>query len=185
MKERIIPEYCVNITRLLPAGESVELSIDEDALAYIAPEIGVETVSRLAVTLNMKPWRKNGCIITGKFNGEVKQTCVATLEPMLNKLKGEFERYFLLENDMQRPEPDIIDGEMILNPDQDDFPDLISGEKINLWEIVVEELNLQIDLFPRSIEATPGLEESKTQETIQQTHTPFSDLKTLITEKKS
>jgi len=185
MSEYQIPEYWTNITRLKPAGEEVALSVDPDILAMIATAIGVEGVTKLDVVLNLKPWHKDGAVVRGNFKCDVVQTCVATLEAMDNHMHADFERYFIADRGGRNPEPEIVDGELILDPVEDDFPDIISGEKINLWEIVIEELNLQVDPFPRSIEAVPGLEASEDGSNQEPTQNPFANLKTLITEKKS
>jgi len=185
MSEHAIPEYWVNITRLLPAGEVVSLSVDADILALLTPAVGVDAFHAFEVKLALKPWRKDGAVIKGAFKGEVEQTCVAMLEPMKNSIQADFERYFIPDHGGRNPKPDIVDGEMILDPVEDNFPDIVSGEKINLWEIVIEEINLEIDPFPRSVDAMPGLDASEDQEEQEPTQNPFADLKALITEKKS
>ncbi len=185
MPEYAIPEYWVNITRLLKAGEQVELSTDEDMLKSLASVIGVEAITDLNTSLYLKPWRKNGALIKGTFKGKVEQTCVATLDKMHNEINGSFERYFIPDHDKHNAKPDIVDGEMILDPLEDDFPDIVNGEKINLWEILIEELNLEVDPFPRSIDAVPGLDASEEAAEPEEKQNPFANLKTLITEKKS
>lgn len=185
MSDYAIPEYWVNITRLLPAGEDVTLSVDTDILAMVKTAVGVDAFDVLDVRLQLMPWRKNGAVIKGTFKGEVTQTCVATLESMKNNIQGDFERFFIPDHGSRNPKPDIVDGEMILDPVEDDFPDIVSGEKINLWEIVIEEINLEIDPFPRSVDAVPGLDASEEARDEEPKQNPFADLKTLITEKKS
>ncbi|KAG1700455.1 Phosphate acyltransferase [Nymphon striatum] len=51
--------------------------------------------------------------------------------------------------------PEIVDGEMILDPEAADLPDIIVGDSINLWDILIEELILVINPFPRADSAEP------------------------------
>ena len=65
---------------------------------------------------------------------------------------------------------------------------IFENGKIDIWSILAEELNLAIDPFPRSEQAQSITEEPLTEneemDVDDDTHRPFSDLKSLITEKK-
>ncbi len=183
-----LPQSLVSMSKPPSAGENIKLHIDKAALEIVACECGVTQISHLEAKFRVKRWRKHGIALYGEFDIKLEQECVASLEPITSSLKNTIERQFLPLSDSDYKKPEIIDGEMILDPEVDDIPDIIEGDEINLWEVLIEELILVIDPFPRAEDY-----QSKTvyevaqsdQETNEPTHKPFSDLKALISEKKT
>jgi hypothetical protein len=73
----------------------------------------------------------------------MEQTCVVTLEPLLNDVAATFKVDYWPETDM--PEPS--GGEVDFNEDTDLEP--IAGGRIEVGRIVFQALAGAIDLFPR------------------------------------
>lgn len=183
-----VPQYLINISNLPPAGEAIVLSADEKILDTVSQECGVTHVSHLNTKFRVKRWRKHGVTIYGDFDIKLEQECVASLGPVFSNLKNTFERRFLPQRDSDYKMPEVIDGEMILDPEADDIPDIIEGDAIDLWEVLIEELILVIDPFPRLENYQSEMlneEVEPIEETKEPTHKPFSNLKALITEKKT
>ncbi len=180
-------DFPISISNLPSASEKVALPVNEETSKLAAEACGVVAFKNLEAIFRFKRWRKHGVSIICDFSTQVEQECIATLEPVISRLKDRFERQFLPESSSDYKMPEIIDGEMILDPEAD-FPDILESDVINLWDTLIEELILVIDPFPR----VDGIEEKNTIETeetlditSEPTHRPFSDLKALITEKKS
>jgi len=179
--------FIVNIHNLPAPGESIFLSPDADELKRLATECAVTSIANLDVTFRLKRWRKNGVIVSGDVIADVEQECIKTLDPVYSRLVEHFERQLLPKGSADYKMPEIIDGEMVLDPEANDIPDELEGNEISLWDILVEEMILAIDPFPRSdtdideIASEPDIAPDLDEEP---THRPFSDLKTLITEKK-
>lgn len=179
--------FPVSISKLPPASDKMSLPVDEQSCAKVAEACGVLSFSKLDAKFRFKRWRKHGVMVSCDFSAEVEQQCISTLEPINTRLNESFERQFLPEHSSDYKMPEIIDGEMILDPEAD-LPDIIEGDTINLWDILIEELILVIDPFPRAADAEEenGFElEPAVNDVSEPTHKPFSDLKALITEKKS
>jgi uncharacterized metal-binding protein YceD (DUF177 family) len=84
-------------------------------------------------------WHGEGVKVAGRFDAEVEQVCVVTLDPFPATVSDTIERYFLPNARAAEPEADI-----------DSFADGV----IELGEVVVESLSLALDPYPRK----PGAE---------------------------
>lgn len=181
-------EFPISISRLPAPSETLTLPISHAANEAAALACDVIAFTNLQASFRFKRWRKHGAIVFCKFSAQVEQECIATLEPVFGRVEDHIERQFLPEHSSDYKMPEIIDGEMILDPEAADLPDIIEGDSINIWDILIEELILVINPFPRadSVEQkTENLEMEPSNPTSEPTHRPFSNLKTLITEKKS
>lgn len=179
-----LPEHWIDITRLPKNGDIVRMEADEKQRTRIAGATGVDAISSLVVKIRASHWGKEGAIVAGSASCLVTQSCVVTLDPVENRVSSDFSRKFVPEISRHNGQPEIIDGEMVLDPEDDDYPDVVSGNRINLWEVVVEELNLVIDPYPRSEGAESGDLEEPEHGSKEHAHNPFSELKALITKKK-
>ena len=149
------------VTRRIIAGEDVR-----DGLAR---RFGLDGLDGLEAEIEAAPWL-DGARLRGRFDAVVRQTCGVTLEPLESKLEGDFDLKMLPAGSPNAPaEPE----ESVLDPEAEDPPDLIEGEEIDLGALVVEQLALEIDPFPRKpgVEFAPGPEERPSS--------PFAVLKDL------
>lgn len=183
-----LPNYPISISKLPSPSDVLQLPFDKMILSTLADECGVISLNNFHTKFRLKRYRKHGVTIYGEFSVEVEQECVVTLDPIFSKINESFERQFLPQKDSEYKMPEIIDGEMVLDPEADDIPDIIEGHEINLWDVLSEALILVIDPFPRSqgISEKTDNEVDKSPEIEKEpTHKPFSDLKALITKKNS
>ncbi len=88
--------------------------------------------------------------ISGHILAELAQSCVVTLEPVPAGIDAEFERLF------SRDVPEIAEGEVEVAI-EDDQPEPLPGDAIDLGELVAEELALALDPYPRSPAADQAL----------------------------
>lgn len=150
-----------------------EVASDRERAA-IAEALGLLELRRLEAEMEIE--RKGEVVaIEGRIRAESVQACVATLVPVVQRIDEKFSRR------VRRAAPAAQHGkptEVVVSPDEsgDDPPDLIVGDRIDLGAILVEELALLIDPYPRA----PGAEfagprdEDDTAE-----DSPFAVLKTL------
>lgn len=181
-------KYIINITNLPSPNEAIELNLDKAELQALADECAVLACKNLKTRFRARRWRKHGVIISGEFSVDIDQECIKTLELVHSHLREAFERQFLPNGSTDYQEPEIIDGEMVLDPEAADIPDVLETNEINLWDLLVEEMILTIDPFPKS-QSTDEIHleaaQSDVSEEKEPTHRPFSDLKALISEKKT
>lgn len=180
----LIPTELVNIKKVPASGQVTKIIAGKAELSQIVDHLDVEAVESISSNMEIKQWSSGGIVVLGDFNTSVIQNCASTNDPTEFSYSGEFKRYFIPEPKAASHIPDIIDGEMVLDPEDDDYPDVLETDVLNLWEVLIEELNLEIDPYPRSIDAKPHGNDEETQSQ-EPTHNPFSDLKALMTEKKS
>lgn len=84
-------------------------------------------------------------ILRGSVLADVTQRCVVTLEPVPAKLEVPVERYFITEATESQ-------AEVVVSPD-DEEPEPITGDLLDLGEIAVEELSLALDPYPHAADA--------------------------------
>lgn len=173
--------YPVNVNTLPTNGLKVTLDPDASELSEIADQAGVLSIDRFNSELVVKRWRRNGVTIFGKINAEITQECVVSLEPVNSKISEEIERTFLPEGSKLTKPKLSSDGEIILDYEGKDEPDIFVGDTIDIWEVVMENVLLAIDPFPRSPllpdkEFSVDTDKGKVQDKV----SPFAALKGLI-----
>ena len=90
----------------------------------------------------------DGAEIKGRFWAEVVQTCSLTAEPLSAKLSERFSLRVLPPNSPNAPANEPT-GEVDIELEGDDAPDVLETETIDVSGYVVEHLALEIDPFPR------------------------------------
>ena len=150
----------------------VRLTLEADAAARakIAGELGLESLPSLTADVTVKAWL-DGVELTGRFRAVVEQVCSITLDPFEQPLEGQIEVRAVPSGSPHAVAEE--GGEMELDPDAPDPPDVLAGDEIDVAAYVVEHLALEVDPFPRK----PGAAFEFTQST--QEESPFAVLKKL------
>ena len=178
-----------NPTTLSRSGEAFSVDADSKLRSQIASELGVIELNTLKVEGRASIWKRNGLKISGTLDCALKQECVATLEPVSEIINVTFDRYFLPEETHKRFGEAVIDNELVIDAAVNDDPDELPTGGIDVWDVILEEINLELDPFPRKADIVPSnaVDESDqdTNNGEKDTHRPFSDLNALINEKKS
>jgi len=129
------------------------LEADAPTRERIAKALGLDALLELRADLRVSPWL-DGVQIDGGWRAQVRQTCGVTLEPFESGLEGQLHVRALPQGSSALGGPDEAGGELDLDPDADDPPDILADDMIDLGAYVVEDLSLAIDPFPRK----PGVE---------------------------
>ena len=149
---------------------SLSLTPDADQCAAIASQLGLEGLSSLVATVTAKAWM-DGLEVTGRFEAVVEQICGISLDPFEQAVAGEVEIRAVPAGSPQAASAD--GGELELDPDAIDAPDILAGDGIELAAYLVEHLALALDPFPRK----PGAEFDYQAPEVETS--PFAALKTL------
>jgi uncharacterized metal-binding protein YceD (DUF177 family) len=123
--------------------QSVEASGAE--LEKIAAFLGILSLRRVTCDFRLTRWRARGIKVVGSLDAVAVQACVVTLEPVEEAICATFERRFLPQDMMDDDEPR---DEVFVEPQGEDPPEPMTAE-IDLGEIVVEELALNLNPYPR------------------------------------
>lgn len=147
--------FTVNVARLPHSGMPVVIEADAGQRRALAEIHGVDSISVLRAELLVAPWKRHGVRVTGKVEATVGQTCVASLEPMENRVEERIDAVFLPEDSKLGREGFGQGGEIILEAEGDDGPETFSGDRIDVGALAEEFFGLGIDPYPRKAEPAP------------------------------
>jgi|SRR5579859_1386398 len=148
----------------------LKLQADQAERAKIAKDLGLTALHALSAELLLKPWA-DGVEISGRFEAIVEQACAVTLDNFEQSLGGVIELRAVPSSSLQAPK--LAAGEVDLDPQAQDPPDVLDVDALDLAGYVVEHLALEIDPFARK----PGAEFEYTAP--DDAGSPFAVLKTL------
>ena len=129
-------------------AESLEASPDERA--RVARRLGILAVDRLAAALVVKNLGAGQFRVEGPWEAEVQQACVVTLEPVADSLSGRLEAAF----EARDGSAGRAGSEVEIDPEGADPAEILPEAGIDLGELVVQELAVVLDPYPRA----PGAE---------------------------
>jgi uncharacterized metal-binding protein YceD (DUF177 family) len=156
--------------RLQEMPLTLRLEPDAAERAVVARSLRLEGLPSLVADLTVKPWL-DGVAVSGRFSAVVVQICGITLDPFEQTVEGEIEVHAVPAGSPHATSAE--GGELEIDPNSPDAPDVLSGDSIDLAAYVAEHLALGLDPFPRKPGATfeydPGPDETS----------PFAALKKL------
>lgn len=132
-------------------GRSFAVTAGAEECRRVAERLDLVALAGLAFAGRLERGPRAGVLILrGRLEAEATQRCVVTLEPVPARLAVEIERYFALG-----PEAEV--DEILVSPD-DEEPEPLDADCLDLGEIAVEELALALDPYPRAVDAEAELE---------------------------
>lgn len=138
--------HTVTLADIGRSPQAVTLSADNTTRVAIARELGLERLDSLTANVRARPWL-DGAEITGSLEAEVSQVCSLTGEPFDSVLRSDFTVRVVPEGSDAAPQHDS--PEVDIDPEADDPPDVLEGDRVDLAAYVVEHLALEVDPFPR------------------------------------
>ena len=76
-------------------GRVLDIAADPATRAAIAAEADIEALHRLAATLRLRRWRRDGLAVEGRYEAAMTRICVVSLDPFEVEVSGDFERRYL------------------------------------------------------------------------------------------
>lgn len=125
---------------------TVELAPDAETRAGVARELGLESLPALTAEVTVSPWF-DGVRLEGRVHAVVEQICGVTLDPFEQPLEATFDLTAVPAGSPHAPAPPT--GEVELDPDAADPPDVLERPEVDVAAYVIEHLALEIDPFPR------------------------------------
>ena len=131
----------------LGAGEKrLRLSPDAEARARLARFLAVEMLDRLDADVTVRGWL-DGMEIEGRVTGMARRTCGVTLEEFD---EGVDTHVLVRAVPSGSPHaPSGMDGEVTIDLDAEDPPDVIDGDHVDIAGYITELFALALDPFPR------------------------------------
>ena len=138
----------VKLADIGEAGRRVTIEADAATRAALAGALGVGTVQEAGATFDLSHWGRDGLHVAGRVTARVGQSCVVTLEPVVNAIDEEVDVDFAPDSAAAgRPKseeeaPSSIEG-----------PEPLIGDSIDVGALATEYLILGVDPYPRK----PGI----------------------------
>ena len=175
MAERLIDPWpsTVTLARVDRGGVDLKLAPDETVRKAIAKQLNLVSLDRLEAEVYLRAWM-DGAEVSGVLRARVVQTCGVTSEDFETPIDARFSLHVLPANSEHAPQDE--GGELGLDPEGDDPPDVLEGETIDVSSYVIEHLALELDPFPRK----PGAVFVQPPEPVELS--PFAALKGLKTQ---
>lgn len=119
--------------------------------AAIAKQLRLQSLPAFTADLTLKPWL-DGVEVKGRFRAVVEQICGVSLDPFEEVVEGDIEVHAVPQGSAHAAGPD--GGELELDPNAPDAPDVLEGDAVDVAGYAVEHLALELDPFPRKPGAT-------------------------------
>lgn len=142
--------YKVNADRLGDVPKTIVVEPSPDALQRMADMYHCTSIENLKADLTMRPWRKAGVRVIGNLTAELTRECSITLEAFKQDFSEEIDQTYEPASSRPRRARDINDeGEIEIELETLDPPDVMLDGVIDLGALVCEQLALNIDPFAR------------------------------------
>lgn len=141
--------FPVHVARLPAKGMTVTVEADMAQREALARAHDLLAVDRLVATLEVVPWKKGGVRVAGRVEAAVVQACVVTLEPVASTVDEAVSAVFLPEGSKLAVPPRSAEGEILLDAEGEDAPELFAGDTVDVGRLAEEFFALGIDPYPR------------------------------------
>ncbi|MEX0955708.1 MAG: DUF177 domain-containing protein [Rhizobiaceae bacterium] len=141
----------VDVSRLPAKGVVVKLEADAAQRAALAGKHGLAAVRAFSLELCFSPWKRDGVRVEGSVKANITQSCIVSLDPVDAAIDEAVSAILVPEN--SRLDPQIEDGEILLDAEGEDAPDTFSGNRIDAGTLAEEFFALAIDPYPRRKDA--------------------------------
>src|SRR4249920_2684599 len=138
-------ERLVDLDRMGNNGTALDIVASDGERAALAKRFGFLGLPAFAarVTVDRRPGGR--VVVEGRLRGKIVQACILTLDPVTQDLDETFRIVFKQDLTEER---DPESGEALVSP-QADAPEPLSGNMLDVGEIVAEQLSLAADPYPR------------------------------------
>lgn len=124
----------------------LELEPNEAERAAIAKQLGLRGLPAFTARVTAKPWL-DGVELSGRFQAVVEQVCGVSLDSFEQPVEGEIDVRAVPAGSLHATAHE--GGELELDPDAPDAPDVLESDTVDVAGYVVEHLALELDPFPR------------------------------------
>jgi uncharacterized metal-binding protein YceD (DUF177 family) len=179
----------MEFSSLLPLDRIGELELVEtisagaDERAALARRFGLLSLERLGGEVSVRRCGNGDRIrVSGRFEAEVTQRCVVTLEPVTSRLADSFSQLYTAGLG-EAEDAEAGDREVLIEPEQEDPPEPAEPGGIDLGELMAQQLAVAFDPYPRApgAELSHGAHDPGAREDAEPAggESPFSVLKAL------
>ena len=145
MTQRPAPEFShvVPVESLTDGETVIDIEADADERAALARRFGLLALDSLTAKVGLTSVDGGLVRVHGTLAAKVTQACVVTVEPVMTRVEGSFERLY----GAGAPEEA---GGPITDADAEESPEPFTHGAVDVGEAVAEQLALELDPFPRA-----------------------------------
>ncbi len=143
MTETAAPELlrCLSVAELSPAERQTEkIHVDAVECAAIAGRLDILSIESLSVRLELFRDLTGDVTLVGRIVADIVQACVVTLEPVAQHVDAPLYQRFSARTEEEEGE------------DEDPVEPIVDDE-IEVGDVIVQNLSLALDPYPRAPEA--------------------------------
>jgi uncharacterized metal-binding protein YceD (DUF177 family) len=144
-KEHSEIERIVDLDRMGANGNAVDIVASDSERTALAKRFGFLGLPAFSARVTVDRRIGGQIVVEGRLRGKVVQACVLTLDPVTQELDDAFRLVFKKDLEDER---DPESGEAVLSAHADS-PEPLSGNLLDVGEIVAEQLSLAVDPYPR------------------------------------
>ncbi len=126
------------------------LTADQPERAALAARFGLAGLRSLVADARVWAEEQGKIHVKVTFTADVLQSCVVTLEPVSARLNEEFDVVFAPETG----EEGLDHDEIVIDVADADPPEPLTGDSVDIGELVAQHVALAIDPYPRK----PGVD---------------------------
>lgn len=142
--------YLVKVGHISANPVEVKINADAEERAGLARLWSVLEVKALSATLQVQRWKRDGVRLKGRVTADIVQACVVTLDPVEAHIDEPVDVIFVPEGSKLARLPLATEsGEMLLDPEGPDAPEIFTGDTIDAGVAAAEHVALAIDPYPR------------------------------------
>ena len=141
--------FPVHVARLPKNGMEVRIEADDAQRARLADMHDLLSVERFVALLQVVGWKQGGVRISGRVEAEIVQQCIVTLDPVEAHIDEAVTATFLPEGSRLSVPVYSAEGEILLDAEGEDGPELFSGDTVDVGQLAEEFFSMGIDPYPR------------------------------------
>jgi uncharacterized metal-binding protein YceD (DUF177 family) len=138
----------VTVEDVAETGRRFDLVADADVRAGLARMTGLRDLPRLEANFDVTRHGADGLRVTGQVSATVGQSCVVTLEPVVNEVEEAIDLLFVPQAAAERPAGESDAKEEPREVKWND-PEPLIGGTVDLGALATEFLILGLDPYPR------------------------------------
>ncbi len=145
--------FSVEVDSLPKTGRDFKMNASAEECAAVAKRLDLLELKSLSASLHLV--RRGGGFIsvTGDFDAQLSQACVVTLKPVPAHLHEPISMTFMDAPSPRTGKSRDRSAEELISVEDDDPPEFVTEGRIDLGELVVEQLVLALDPYPRAEDA--------------------------------
>jgi len=136
----------VHVENLGPQEFTQDIHAQAAERAALAGRLGVDRLNDLTAGVTLHLRADGEVVLNGQLNARVTQTCGITLEPVESEISSSFSIHYSEDPGSSQ----ALDEEQFSGlDDNSEAPEMIVDGKIDIGDVIAEQLSLEIAPFPR------------------------------------